>query len=107
LIRDYLQQNIFTQFDNYSPVYKSLWMLHIIIQYYSKAKMTLEMEGDFNLDDDDDEDANKDDKQEKITLNKIKEVLGNLYTEIESMKFKVKPRFPLFVSSSFYYITSK
>ncbi|KII70890.1 V-type proton ATPase catalytic subunit A isoform 2 [Thelohanellus kitauei] len=75
LIRDdFLQQNSYTTYDRYCPLYKTIGMMQCIVEFYDQAKKTVE---------------SKLQNEERITWAMIKEAMGNtVIYELSSMKFK-------------------
>jgi len=71
---DYLQQNGFSKYDKFCPFYKSVWMLRNIVKFYTLATQSVERT------------ANK--EGSKITLNVIKQRMGDLLYKISSQKFE-------------------
>merc|ERR1711871_1154556 len=69
---DYLQQNAYTDYDNYCPFYKSVWMLRNIVQFHEEAQRAIESST----------------SERKITWNLIKSQLNQLIYKVTSMKFK-------------------
>jgi len=72
---DFLQQNGFSEYDRTCPFYKTIWMLRNIILFYNLAQRAVAESHSDN----------------KITLNTIKQQMGDLIFKITSMKFE-KPK---------------
>eukprot|EP00127_Corallochytrium_limacisporum_P006300 Clim_evm11s225 gene=Clim_evmTU11s225 len=70
---DFLQQNGFSTYDQFCPLYKTTWMMRNIALFHEKALQVIEST------------AHQD---TKITWNVIKENLGDLIYELVSMKFE-------------------
>ncbi len=69
---EFLQQNAFTTYDKYCPLYKTVWMLRNIVTFYEEAqKAVMESAGD-----------------SKITWNYIREKIPTTYTGLTEMKFR-------------------
>lgn len=73
LIREeFLQQNAYTPYDKYCPLYKTCWMLRNIVTFYEEAQRVVsESNGDG-----------------KITWNYIREKIPGIYTALTEMKFR-------------------
>merc|ERR1711871_166494 len=69
---DYLQQNAYTDYDNYCPFYKSVWMLRNIVEFHEAAQKAIESST----------------AERKITWNTIKSQLNQLIYKVTSMKFQ-------------------
>ncbi|CAI7922977.1 unnamed protein product [Closterium sp. NIES-54] len=74
LREDYLAQNAFSSHDKFCPFYKSVWMLRNIILFYQLATQAVERAAGS--------------EGQKITLNVIKQRLGDLIYKIVSQKFE-------------------
>jgi len=70
---DFLQQNGFSEYDRFCPFYKTVWMLRNIILFYDLSKKAVENQA----------------LETKITLQEIKNRLGELIYKITSMKFQL------------------
>lgn len=73
LIREeFLQQNAFTPYDKFCPLYKTCWMLRNIVTFYEEGqRVVAESAGDL-----------------KITWNCIREKIPHIYTGLTEMKFR-------------------
>jgi len=70
---EFLQQNAFTDYDRFCPLYKTCWMLRNIVTFYEEAqRVVAESAGD-----------------QKITWNYIREKIPNAYTDLTMMKFRL------------------
>lgn len=69
LREDFLQQNCFTPYDRYSPLYKDFWMLRLFLLFHDLAQEAAA-------------------GRNKITWNHIKESLSDLLYKLCSMKFE-------------------
>ncbi|GJP34587.1 hypothetical protein CLOM_g19015 [Closterium sp. NIES-68] len=74
LREDYLAQNAFSSHDKFCPFYKSVWMIRNIILFYQLATQAVERAAGS--------------EGQKITLNVIKQRLGDLIYKIVSQKFE-------------------
>mmetsp|Transcript_24320 Transcript_24320/g.67617 ORF Transcript_24320/g.67617 Transcript_24320/m.67617 type:complete len:616 (-) Transcript_24320:156-2003(-) len=72
---DYLQQNSFTKYDKYCPFYKAVAMLKNIILFYDLSNAAVEK-------------TSSGGDSGKITLNVIKQRMGDLLYKLSSMKFE-------------------
>eukprot|EP00758_Cryptobia_borreli_P002641 Tbor_TRINITY_DN3177_c1_g1::TRINITY_DN3177_c1_g1_i1::g.14694::m.14694/K02145/ATPeV1A, ATP6A; V-type H+-transporting ATPase subunit A len=73
LIREeFLQQNAFTSYDKFCPLYKTCWMLRNIVTFYEEAQRAVAESATDN----------------KITWNHIREKLPHIYTALTEMKFR-------------------
>ena len=70
---DFLQQNGFSEYDRFCPFYKTVWMLRNIILFFDLSKKAVENQS----------------LENKITLQEIKNRLGELIYKITSMKFQL------------------
>jgi len=70
---DFLQQNGFSEYDRFCPFYKTVWMLRNIILFYDLSRKAVENQS----------------LENKITLQEIKNRLGELIYKITSMKFQL------------------
>lgn len=71
LIReDLLQQNLFTAYDRYCPLYKTIWMMRNFVTFYRLAQAALEIE-------------NKD-----VTWESMKNAMGDVLYKLMCMKFQ-------------------
>ena len=69
---EFLQQNAFTPYDKYCPLYKTVWMLRLIVSFYDEAqKAVLESAG-----------------ENKVTWNLIREKINDTYLALTEMKFR-------------------
>lgn len=69
---EFLQQNAFTPYDKFCPLYKTCWMLRNIVTFYEEAqRVVVESAGD-----------------QKITWNYIREKIPGAYTGLTEMKFR-------------------
>lgn len=69
---EFLQQNAFTPYDKFCPLYKTVWMLRNIVTFYEEAqRVVAESAGD-----------------QKITWNYIREKIPTAYTGLTEMKFR-------------------
>lgn len=69
---EFLQQNAFTPYDKFCPLYKTCWMLRNIVTFYEEAqRVVAESAGDH-----------------KITWNYIREKIPTIYTSLTEMKFR-------------------
>lgn len=69
---EFLQQNAFTSYDKFCPLYKTTWMLRNIITFYEEAMRSVaESSGDT-----------------KVTWNFIREKIPTAYTCLTEMKFR-------------------
>lgn len=69
---EFLQQNAFTPYDKFCPLYKTCWMLRNIVTFYEEAqRVVAESAGD-----------------QKITWNYIREKIPTAYTGLTEMKFR-------------------
>lgn len=69
---EFLQQNAFTPYDKFCPLYKTCWMLRNIVTFYEEAqRVVVESAGD-----------------QKITWNYIREKIPLAYTGLTEMKFR-------------------
>lgn len=74
LREDYLAQNAFTPFDKFCPFYKSVWMMRNMIHFYTLATQAVERAAGS--------------EGQKVTLNIIKQRLGDLIYKIAAQKFE-------------------
>jgi len=73
LIREeFLQQNAFTPYDKFCPLYKTVWMLRNLVTFYEEAQRAVSESAVDN----------------KITWNFIRERVPNIYTALTEMKFR-------------------
>eukprot|EP00771_Trimastix_marina_P000878 gnl/Trimastix_PCT/1911.p1 GENE.gnl/Trimastix_PCT/1911~~gnl/Trimastix_PCT/1911.p1 ORF type:complete len:622 (+),score=213.54 gnl/Trimastix_PCT/1911:62-1927(+) len=68
---DFLQQNSFTPYDRYCPLYKTLWMLRNIITFHDLSQKAVESGGD-----------------NRMTFAMVKQSIGDLARRVSAMKFK-------------------
>eukprot|EP00331_Platyophrya_macrostoma_P009900 CAMPEP_0176424566 /NCGR_PEP_ID=MMETSP0127-20121128/10903_1 /TAXON_ID=938130 /ORGANISM="Platyophrya macrostoma, Strain WH" /LENGTH=612 /DNA_ID=CAMNT_0017805627 /DNA_START=24 /DNA_END=1862 /DNA_ORIENTATION=+ len=69
---EFLQQNAFTPYDKFCPLYKTCWMLRNIVTFYEESqRVVAESAGD-----------------QKITWNYIREKIPTAYTGLTEMKFR-------------------
>ncbi|RNE99789.1 vacuolar H+-ATPase [Trypanosoma rangeli] len=69
---EFLQQNAFTPYDKFCPLYKTCWMLRNIVTFYEESqRVVAESAGDH-----------------KITWNYIREKIPHIYTGLTDMKFR-------------------
>lgn len=68
---DFLQQNGFTPYDRFCPFYKTVWMLRNMVLFY---KLSLKAVANQNT-------------EHRITLNFIKNEIGDIIIKIQRMKF--------------------
>eukprot|EP01114_Cavostelium_apophysatum_P010860 TRINITY_DN249_c0_g1_i1.p1 TRINITY_DN249_c0_g1~~TRINITY_DN249_c0_g1_i1.p1 ORF type:complete len:621 (+),score=202.18 TRINITY_DN249_c0_g1_i1:165-2027(+) len=69
---DFLQQNSYTKYDKYCPLYKTNWMLRNMITFYNCAQKAVE--------------GGSEDR--KVTFAMIKNQMGELIYKIQCMKFQ-------------------
>lgn len=73
---DYLQQNSFTKYDKYCPFYKSVEMMRNIATFHRLATAAVEKTASGNA------------EGAKITLNVIKQRMGDVLYKLTSQKFE-------------------
>ena len=73
---DYLQQNSFTKYDKYCPFYKSVEMMRNICTFHNAATSAVEKTASGNA------------EGQKITLNIIKQRMGDVLYKVTSQKFE-------------------
>eukprot|EP00775_Hariotina_reticulata_P008661 gene8661-8842_t len=73
---DYLQQNSFTKYDKYCPFYKSVEMMRNIATFHRLATAAVERTAGGNA------------EGQKITLNVVKQRLGDVLYKLTSQKFE-------------------
>ncbi|CCW66439.1 unnamed protein product [Phytomonas sp. Hart1] len=69
---EFLQQNAFTAYDKFCPLYKTCWMLRNIVTFYEEAQRVI-LESALD---------------NKITWNYIREKIPTVYTRLTEMKFR-------------------
>jgi V-type H+-transporting ATPase subunit A len=73
---DYLQQNSYTKYDKYCPFYKSVEMMRNICTFHRLATAAVEKTASGNA------------EGQRVTLNVIKQRLGDVLYKITSQKFE-------------------
>lgn len=69
---EFLQQNAFSSYDKYCPLYKTCWMLRNIVTFYEEAQRVV----------------SESVAEHRITWNYIREKIPHIYTGLTEMKFR-------------------
>ena len=81
LIEDFLQQNIFTAYDRFCPLYKSCWMLRNLILFHDQAQKAVTEGFMFK-------DRNGEKEVKKFTWNEIRGSKSDILYKLTCMKFQ-------------------
>ena len=68
---DFLQQNMFTPYDKYCPLYKTFWMMKVIVEFYNSAMKIVT-------------------RYKEVTWDIINDKLKDLLYKVMCLKFQVK-----------------